>query len=67
MSENSPLMIPPLVNKLNFYGMKNYRDNLLVGTSPYLDNIDPYDIIYLSQLSYIYKHLPYQATPITSG
>ena len=31
--EESPCVTPPLVNHLNFYGMANYGDNILLGSA----------------------------------
>lgn len=65
MSEPSPGMQPPLVNHLNYNGMTDYGDALLLGKAPELEGLDEYTTTYLSQLRAVDGHLPSPATPIS--
>ena len=65
MSENSPVMTLPLVKKLNFHGMMEYGNNLLLGRDPDIDNIITHTKSYLRHLCEITKTILDKPPPIT--
>eukprot|EP00957_Ditylum_brightwellii_P093160 7092939-Ditylum_brightwellii.AAC.1 len=50
MSEESPPMTAPRVYDLQYNGITQYGDDLLLGTAPDRAEIDPYTQAYLDQL-----------------
>ena len=50
MPEKTPATIPPLINKLNFNGMAEYGNKVLLGTTSDIDNTDLHTKSYLRHL-----------------
>ena len=56
-------MIPPFVNKLNFNGMVEYGNKILLGTASDINNTNIHTKSYLRHLTKVTKSLPYNALP----
>ena len=64
MSEDYPLMTLTLVNKLNFDGMTEYGDYLLLGAAPEINDIDYHTKSCLHHLACITNSLTEHDKPI---
>ena len=65
MSQESPPMTMPLVEHLQYHGMTDFSNEVLMGRPPQVEGIDEATQCYLDQLRAVDGHLPEPAKPFS--
>eukprot|EP00957_Ditylum_brightwellii_P089381 6805824-Ditylum_brightwellii.AAC.1 len=63
ISEETPPMTEPLVDRLAYSAITKKADQILLGTAPPITGIDEYTQLYLDQLRSVEGRLPEPAKP----